>query len=72
MRRHVGVADYTVTYLNPNELLVCCYQFEEIEGGYEFLKETGVHFLSYVEIWSRDINYLGTIYARILPQDLPQ
>ena len=70
MRPDLGMNDYTVTYLNPNELLICYYQFAEIEGGYEFSKETGVHFLSSVEIMSRDINYLGTIYARILPQDL--
>ena len=86
MRPDIGVREYTVTYLNPAELLICYYQFIELEGGSPFAtsvwdKETeryipgelcGVHMLSSVEILSRDINYLGTIYTRILPQDLPQ
>ena len=86
MRPDIGACEYTVTYLNPAELLICYYQFIELEGGYPLAtsvwdKETeryipgelcGVHMLSSVEILSRDINYLGTIYTRILPQDLPQ
>ena len=78
--------DYTVTYLNPEELLVLYYQPFELEEGYTYYafyhsnevgryvsgEGYGVHFLMFTDILSRDINYLGTIYARILPQDLPQ